>query len=125
MVHLWQHHFGAPSQRGYHNSEWAAKMLEIGLTPTNTGDPGGNQTGQQMAHLIEPAGRFANAATRLLSEHPAILYADLAQDTDPARRRKALSKTKYTCPVCSLNAWAKPDVLLICGTCKEELLPQA
>ena len=27
MCHLWQWHFGTPSRRGYHNAEWASKML--------------------------------------------------------------------------------------------------
>src|SRR5262249_36818397 len=31
MVHQWQHRFGKPSRRGYHNREWARKMVEIGL----------------------------------------------------------------------------------------------
>ena len=29
-------------------------------------------------------------------------------------------KTKYTCPTCGANAWAKPDAQLICGACYEE-----
>ena len=36
-------------------------------------------------------------------------------------RKKAASKTKYTCPDCDLNAWAKPDTSLICGECHEAL----
>jgi transcription elongation factor Elf1 len=49
------------------------------------------------------------------------LYHDRAGDGEASRRRKAASKTKYTCPVCGLNAWAKPDAHLICGDCSEEL----
>jgi hypothetical protein len=49
-----------------------------------------------------------------------ILYHDRAGDGH-ARRKKAASKTKYTCPVCEMNAWAKPDAHLICGDCNEEL----
>lgn len=33
------------------------------------------------------------------------------------RSRKAASKTKYTCPLCGANAWAKPSSLLVCGAC--------
>ncbi|MDQ2774935.1 MAG: hypothetical protein M3Y57_08460, partial [Acidobacteriota bacterium] len=36
------------------------------------------------------------------------------------RKKKAASKTKYTCPTCGANAWAKPDTQLICGACYEE-----
>ena len=28
---------------------------------------------------------------------------------------KRASKTKFTCPECGQNAWAKPDALLLCG----------
>jgi predicted SprT family Zn-dependent metalloprotease len=37
QVHLWQHAFGKPSGRGYHNTEWAAKMKAVGLQPSSTG----------------------------------------------------------------------------------------
>jgi predicted SprT family Zn-dependent metalloprotease len=117
MVHLWQHHYGSPPRKGYHDREWSAKMREIGLTPTDTGEPGGKQTGQKMSHLIEANGRYAQAATKLLLEHPAILYHDRASENDPTRKKKRASKTKYTCPSCNLNAWAKSGALLLCGNC--------
>jgi hypothetical protein len=36
-----------------------------------------------------------------------------------AKAKKA-SKTKFTCPECAQNAWAKADALLICGNCYED-----
>ena len=36
------------------------------------------------------------------------------------KQKKAASKTKYTCPTCGANAWAKPDTQLICGACYEQ-----
>ncbi len=119
MVHLWQHHYGKPPRKGYHDREWAAKMREIGLIPTATGEERGKETGQKMHHLIAEDGSFACAVNKLLAEHPAILYHDRSSDT--ARKKKAASKTKYTCPSCGLNAWAKPDAPLICGTCQEPM----
>src|SRR5215212_8165740 len=41
MTHLWQHHCGTPPRKGYHDREWARKMREIGLIPTDTGKIGG------------------------------------------------------------------------------------
>jgi ribosomal protein S27AE len=41
-------------------------------------------------------------------------------DGGESRKKKAASKTKYTCPTCGANAWAKPEPRLICGTCYEE-----
>jgi predicted SprT family Zn-dependent metalloprotease len=58
MVHQWQHMFGKPGRRGYHNREWARKMVEIGLIPSHTGEPGGKQTGQRVSHHIEEGGLF-------------------------------------------------------------------
>ena len=37
---------------------------------------------------------------------------------------KAGVRTKYTCPNCGLNAWAKADVVLICGACEVALEPE-
>jgi hypothetical protein len=30
-------------------------------------------------------------------------------------------KVKYSCPECGLNAWAKPDVCLVCGECHQPM----
>jgi hypothetical protein len=38
----------------------------------------------------------------------------------PQGKAKKASKTKFTCPDCAQNAWAKPDALLICGACYED-----
>src|SRR6266700_2255147 len=93
---------------------------EIGLIPTATGEEGGKETGQKMSHLIEENGQFARAVQKLLAEHPAILYSDRSEN-DKERKKKAASKTKYTCPSCGLNAWAKPDAPLICGDCQKPM----
>ncbi|MCS3273396.1 SprT-like domain-containing protein (plasmid) [Bacteroides fragilis] len=51
MCHLWQEDFGKPSRNNYHNNkQWATKMIEIGLMPSDFGEPGGKTTGQQMTH---------------------------------------------------------------------------
>src|SRR3954447_10223192 len=98
MVHLWQHHHGMPGRRGYHNREWAAKMREIGLIPSDTGQPGGKETGQKVSHHIEEGGRFDRACTAFLATAAAVLYHDRAGDGTAAalRRQKAASKTRYT-----------------------------
>jgi predicted SprT family Zn-dependent metalloprotease len=123
MAHLWQHHYGKPSRARYHNAEWAAKMKAVGLIPSHTGEPGGRQTGQKMSHYIEEGGAYARAYTRL--ECPRILYKDLHDAGESAtRKKKAASKTKYTCPACEANAWAKPGMNLVCGDCSEAMIAQ-
>ena len=50
-------------------------------------------------------------------------YVELWGD-DAARtkaKKKAASKTKYTCPACAANAWAKPETALVCGDCDERM----
>jgi hypothetical protein len=47
------------------------------------------------------------------------LHSQSAQEGKEAKAKKA-SKTKFTCPKCAQNAWAKPDALLICGTCYDD-----
>jgi len=100
MVHLWQHHFGKPSRQSYHNKQWAAKMREVGLVPTGTGESGGKETGQNMTHYVEKGGRFSKACKTYLAAGDAFLYQDRAGDEEATktRRKKAASKTKYTCP---------------------------
>jgi hypothetical protein len=98
-------------------------MREVGLIPSSTGQPGGKDTGQSVSHYIEEGGRFDKACTAYLATAPAILYHDRAGDGEAAatRKKKAASKTRYTCPGCQQNAWAKPDAKLICGKCEEAM----
>lgn len=118
MAHLWQHRLGKPPRKAYHDRQWAAKMREIGLVPSATGQPGGKETGQKMTHYIEEGGRFAVECAAFLAAYPAALYQDRAGDADQNRKKKAASKTKFTCPDCAANAWGKPELHLICGGCQ-------
>jgi predicted SprT family Zn-dependent metalloprotease len=126
MAHLWQHHFGKPSRTGYHNKEWAACMAAIGLIPSDTGEPGGKQVGQNMSHYIEPGGRFQKAFGALAARGFDPLYVELWDEAESrkTRKTKAASKTWYTCPDCQTNAWAKPDVHLVCGECNARMVAE-
>jgi hypothetical protein len=118
MVHVWQQEHGTPPRRSYHDKQWAAKMKEVGLQPTTTGEPGGREVGQRVTHYIIPQGRFQIAARELLKTGYSLKWQSQVQTKES--KAKAASKTKFTCPVCAQNAWAKPDARLICGTCYEE-----
>ncbi len=61
MVHMWQFEFGKPSRYNYHNKEWALKMMDIGLMPTSTGQPGGKPIGQNMDHYAMEGRGFQQA----------------------------------------------------------------
>ncbi len=67
MVHHWQDCFGHPSKSNPHNREWARKMREVGLEPSNTGLPDGKDTGQSVSHYIQPEGPFLKACRELVS----------------------------------------------------------
>ena len=120
QAHVWQQHFGEPSRSGYHNKQWADKMQEVGLMPSDTGLEGGKRTGQRVTHYIIEGGRFDVAAREFLADGFKLGW----QSPVGAGKRKAPeSKVKYSCFVCDLNAWAKPEVRLICGTCESVMLP--
>lgn len=97
-LHLWQYHQGEQKARtSWHNKEWARKICEIGLIPSNTGLPGGKEIGQKMSHYIDRGGRFNSVCDMLISSAELSLYNDRDEETKTARKKKAASKTKYTC----------------------------
>jgi len=118
MCHVWQQTHGTPPRKAYHDRQWAAKMVEIGLQPSHTGAPGGKTTGQKMTHYVIEGAAFARAFAKLQAIGFALRWQALPTATD--REKKSASKTKFTCPNCEANAWAKPDSKLICGACFEE-----
>jgi hypothetical protein len=118
MAHVWQQTHGKPPTRCYHDRQWAAKMREIGLQPSTTGEPGGKETGQSVTHYIIPAGPYAQAFAKLKATGFQLQW-ESAPAGKQAKAKKA-SKTKFTCPECGQNAWAKSDALLICGGCYED-----
>jgi predicted SprT family Zn-dependent metalloprotease len=119
MVHQWQHHFGKPSRRGYHNKQWAAKMIEVGLVPSHTGEPGGKRTGQSMSHYIEENGLYDTKWKTLAASGFTLNYQDRQAIGVGTIQR---TKVCYACPVCSIQVWGKPDLRLICENCNERMI---
>ena len=76
MVHQWQYHHGKPSRTCYHDRQWADKMENVGLMPTDTGLPGGKRTGQKVADYAIPGGRFELATSQLLAQGFQISWLD-------------------------------------------------
>jgi hypothetical protein len=120
MVHVWQKTHGKMPRRGYHDRQWAAKMKEVGLYPSDTAQPGGKETGQNMGHYIIEGGPFSTAFAKLQATGFKLRWQSRSAEADPTRKAKKASKTKFTCLECGQNAWAKPDALLICGECYED-----
>lgn len=124
--HVWQAHFGKPGRRGYHNREWARRMLAIGLRPISFDNPG-KMTGQAVTHEIIPGGRFDMTAEQLLATGfqltwqsiPELSNRSLMLDGNDATQH-VTSKCKYSCSQCSANAWAKPNSSLVCAPCLQK-----
>ena len=119
MAHVWQRAHGKMPRKGYHDKQWAAKMIEIGLYPSTTAEPGGMETGQSVSHYIVPGGPYAKAYAKLAATGFKLRWQSRTNG-DPTRKAKKASKTKFTCPDCGQNAWAKPDAVLICGACYDD-----
>jgi hypothetical protein len=118
MVHVWQECFGKPPRKAYHDKQWAAKMEEVGLMPSTTGEPGGKRTGQRVTHYIVAGGPYASAYARLRQRGYVLGWQSAPNGASGAAAKRA-SKSKFTCPDCGLNAWAKEDAKLACGECGE------
>jgi predicted SprT family Zn-dependent metalloprotease len=142
MCHGWQYHYGKPSRAGYHNKEWAEKMISVGLMPSANGQVGGKTTGQQMSDYPIIESDFITFSEELINNEVfAQLYYEvnpnfmkdldqskplfdqirdltLDQDSQPKGNK---TKIKYSCS-CS-NVWGKPDLELYCKICEEDLFP--
>lgn len=119
MVQLWQHQHGCPGKPGYYNQEWAEKMKEIGLIPSDTGEPGGKETGYKMRPYIEESGKFAAALKKIPND-----YFPWKGETQNHLGAKP-SRIKYICPVCGTNFYGSPGILAICQTAKCDVLFEA
>jgi hypothetical protein len=116
MVHHYQHQFGNPGRKRYHNREFADLMRKIGLQTSSTGLPGGKETGQSVSHYILPDGPYRTAYRKLQASDFALHWESLGDSK--GRVKPPESKTKFTCETCGQNAWAKPSAALRCGDCE-------
>ena len=147
MVHLWQQEKGKPSRTAYHNQEWADKMEQIGLMPSDTGMEGGKRTGQKVSHYIIPGGLFEMAFIRLDPEELEELrlkYLPMISLTGQKKTKitapegdddgegeggegndetkgKSGRRTKYSC-ACGNNIWGKSGLLIQCLDCEKEYI---
>jgi SprT-like family len=129
MTHLEQFRFGEPSRAGYHNTAWGELMRRVGLEPSNTGAPGGKTTGQQMSHYIIEGGVFDRAFEALMAKGwndilPVDIWRMGVNGKGKRVKPAGATRSKFTCPGCDLNAWAKPHARLMCADC-EELMVEA
>lgn len=119
-------------------------MKAVGLMPSDTGKPGGKQTGERMADYAIEGGVFDQAFEKLVNSDFRITWYDYfpsrhvtaqalqaalegavegvdpenvtAPTEGPASTSKP-TRVKYTCAPCKINLWGKPSLKLICGEC--------
>ncbi len=141
MVHQWQQEYGTPSRKCYHNKEWAAKMLEVGLMPYNVKEPE-KMTGQTVSdHLIE-GGKLYYLILQLEKENffvplepkryfprSVILNDGVGESLEelPAEESEEPNKMgkrfKFTCN-CNINLWGKYDLDVTCNICNSIFVRQ-
>lgn len=124
MAHLWMHRCsGKKVTGGYHCRTWGRKMEQIGLMPSNTGEPGGRKTGYQMMHYPIPGGRFLGAIAILKRQSFTITWGTQLQPQERREKNAAgKGKEKLQCPQCGQACWGSPKLDVICGRDGHRLL---
>ncbi|TXH07892.1 MAG: hypothetical protein E6R04_11995 [Spirochaetes bacterium] len=111
QCHLWQHTFGKKKSRtGYHNREWADKMLDIGLKPISGN---GGMTGQSVHHEVIPGGKF-EASFKVIEKDLRLPFLVLGENIT---KKSKQTRSKYMCDKCCAIVYGKRDIKIICGDC--------
>ena len=122
MVHVWQKEFGRAGRGRYHNRQWAGKMCSIGLMPSTTGRPGGRVIGDSVSHYVIAGAEFDTECDKFLDGY-GLVWESAARGTVPVPKGASQqTRAKFSCPICGLNAWAKPDAQLLCQRCSSDAL---
>jgi hypothetical protein len=98
-------------------------MQEIGLVPSDTGQPGGARTGQRMTHYIEANGKFARALNKMPKEYALPWLTGEVEAL--VEKPKPPKKVKLTCPVCMVSVWIEEENVgheVGCGECGDNFL---
>lgn len=111
MGYQWQYDFGTPSPSpGYCNRELADQFKAIGLPLTDTGNPGGRETGKWLKHYIIPGGLFDQAVQTMPEDYKLPWVSGATR----LIRRPNTDKMKYTCPDCLAQVWGKAGLAFGC-----------
>jgi hypothetical protein len=120
MTHAWQQGSEHAPRAGYHDKSWATKMFQLGLHPSETGEPGGRTTGQRMSQFMIPGGLFERSLQGLLDQGFEIVWAE-AMNQAGLENGKGIDndnrRVPWHCPQCDQRASAKVSALLTCGRC--------
>lgn len=123
MCHQWQQEFGKPSRSGYHNTQWADKMEEVGLKSievSKEGIPTGNRIGQSCSDEIIENGPFIKAF-EIMPEEIQIPWKVIP---DLTAKKAKTNKIKYVCG-CNNKVWGKPKLEIVCVKCSKQFAAEA
>lgn len=118
QCHQWQQHYGKPGKNGFHNKQWANKMVKVGLNPYSIVD-GNKQTGYKCSHTINEQGLFKEVAEKFISfrgELPLSGSLVTLKQTIKVNQRP-----KLICPSCksTLSIPKKLNIQVTCLECSE------
>jgi len=128
MVHLAQYVEGTAGRKAYHNQDFADKCKVRGLKTININEPD-KEIGQSVTTELIPKGKAERAIINLPDDaiFPWLATQVIEESGDgdgngnggsgDGQQKKPGRRSKYTCVMCGLNAWAKPGASLKCGTC--------
>ncbi len=117
QCHLWQHTFGTPGRPGYHNMEWAEKMLEVGLKPITAN---GKMTGQSVSHEILADGKFEKVF-KVIEKELKLPFLVLNENI---KNPSKASRSKYSCSKCMAIVYGKRNLKIVCGVCNVQYKAQ-
>ena len=91
-------------------------MEETGLMPSDTGEVGGKETGQQMKEYVAVGGKFEKAYERIAGKYeiPFQSFNEMEK-----KGRGEGEREKYVCVGCGWSVWSKAGLKAVCGECGE------
>lgn len=121
LVHEMAHAFvfhctNSRTSSGGHGAKWRAEMERVGLPPIRIGLKWKHAT-----HRIAADGLFHAVFLQHREQLQELPWRECSVN---ATRGAGRDRTRFQCPSCSGNAWARPSAQLLCGTCSstEELV---
>ncbi len=117
QCHVMRHQIRGKSS-SYHDRAWAALMKSVGLWPSTTGKPGGQETGWRVTHYIIKNGPDAKAFVKLARSGWKLNLEAVPR----SKRDSDRNKSTFKCAECGQLAYGKPDLAVDCRYCGTPML---
>lgn len=119
--HQWQYAYGKPGKKGYHNAQFAQKMMAVGLKPicSDKNAKDGQVTGIKVHDKIIEDG-LVDKFVKNLPENLKLPFIGLSHGVKAAATTTAY--VKYKCLVCSSSVRGKRGLNIKCIDCNFQML---